>query len=249
MINFFRKIRRKLANENQFVKYSRYAIGEIVLVVVGILIALQINNWNLERKEKIHERKILLELRKTLESNQQKMVQDSLRRIGLNKSSDIIISALKNKEKHSDTLNIHFQYARIPGTNLSLSFAGYEGLKNAGFNIISSDTVRNRIVNLFEFLHKNLFEIMEYFESFQPSRQVLIDNLFIYDDKKFDISNPEAVPIIPHDYQALLNDTVYLTMIKSVKVQRNVIGVNVYDNLKFTRRLLILINEELENRK
>mgnify|MGYP001828343958 FL=1 len=46
MINFFRKIRKQLADDNQFFKYSRYAIGEIVLVVVGILIALQINNWN-----------------------------------------------------------------------------------------------------------------------------------------------------------------------------------------------------------
>jgi hypothetical protein len=55
MINFFRKIRRKLANDNQFLKYSRYAIGEIVLVVVGILIALQINNWKIERFEEKEE--------------------------------------------------------------------------------------------------------------------------------------------------------------------------------------------------
>jgi hypothetical protein len=46
MIPFFRKLRKKLADDNHFLKYSRYAIGEIVLVVVGILIALQINNWH-----------------------------------------------------------------------------------------------------------------------------------------------------------------------------------------------------------
>ncbi len=46
MINFFRKIRKKLADDNKPLKYARYAIGEIVLVVIGILIALQINNWN-----------------------------------------------------------------------------------------------------------------------------------------------------------------------------------------------------------
>ena len=51
MIPFFRKIRKQLADDNQFLKYSRYAIGEIVLVVIGILIALQVNNWNEERKE------------------------------------------------------------------------------------------------------------------------------------------------------------------------------------------------------
>jgi len=50
MIKFFRNIRQKLAAENKFIAYSRYAIGEIILVVIGILIALQVNNWNQERK-------------------------------------------------------------------------------------------------------------------------------------------------------------------------------------------------------
>ena len=50
MIKFFRKIRQKLLTENKFSKYLLYAIGEIVLVVIGILIALQINNWNELRK-------------------------------------------------------------------------------------------------------------------------------------------------------------------------------------------------------
>ncbi|MFX0556562.1 DUF6090 family protein [Maribacter sp. CXY002] len=53
MIKFFRRIRQKLLSENKFSKYLAYAIGEIVLVVIGILIALQINNWNEERKENI----------------------------------------------------------------------------------------------------------------------------------------------------------------------------------------------------
>lgn len=55
MIRFFRQIRRQLLSENKFTRYLVYAIGEIVLVVIGILIALQINNWNngriLERSE------------------------------------------------------------------------------------------------------------------------------------------------------------------------------------------------------
>ena len=50
MIKFFRKIRHKLLSENRVSKYILYAIGEIVLVVVGILIALQINNWNENKK-------------------------------------------------------------------------------------------------------------------------------------------------------------------------------------------------------
>ena len=50
MIKFFRSIRKALLAENKFSKYLIYAIGEIVLVVIGILIALQINNWNENRK-------------------------------------------------------------------------------------------------------------------------------------------------------------------------------------------------------
>ena len=55
MINFFRKIRKKLLSENKFSKYILYAIGEIFLVVIGILIALQINTQNELRKLKIKE--------------------------------------------------------------------------------------------------------------------------------------------------------------------------------------------------
>ena len=52
MIKFFRRIRYDLMNQNKTTKYFKYAIGEIILVVIGILIALQINNWNEGRKNK-----------------------------------------------------------------------------------------------------------------------------------------------------------------------------------------------------
>jgi len=55
MISFFRKIRQNLLSEGKTTKYFKYAIGEIVLVVIGILIALQINNWNEDRKSTIKE--------------------------------------------------------------------------------------------------------------------------------------------------------------------------------------------------
>jgi hypothetical protein len=63
MIKFFRNIRQKLAAENKVAGYLRYAIGEIILVVIGILIALQINNWNEERKSKNEETVIINNLR------------------------------------------------------------------------------------------------------------------------------------------------------------------------------------------
>jgi len=51
MIKFFRNIRKSLISEGKTTKYMKYAIGEIILVVIGILIALQVNNWNEERKD------------------------------------------------------------------------------------------------------------------------------------------------------------------------------------------------------
>lgn len=69
MIKFFRKIREKLLTENKFRKYLLYAIGEIVLVVIGILIALQINNLNQERIVKEQNHVILQNLNKEFSEN------------------------------------------------------------------------------------------------------------------------------------------------------------------------------------
>jgi type II secretory pathway pseudopilin PulG len=69
MIGFFRRIRKKLADDNQVIKYSRYAFGEIVLVMVGILLALQVNNWNEYRKDRIQEQEVLEQLKEEYESN------------------------------------------------------------------------------------------------------------------------------------------------------------------------------------
>ena len=55
MLNFFRKIRYNLIESGKSTRYFKYAIGEIILVVIGILIALSINNWNEERKIKNEE--------------------------------------------------------------------------------------------------------------------------------------------------------------------------------------------------
>ncbi|MGB5395146.1 MAG: DUF6090 family protein, partial [Lutimonas sp.] len=60
MISFFRKIRQNLLSQRNTSKYLKYALGEIILVVLGILIALQVNNWNELRKQG-HEEIIIKE--------------------------------------------------------------------------------------------------------------------------------------------------------------------------------------------
>ncbi len=66
MIKFIRKIRQKALTDNRFGKYFTYAIGEIVLVVIGILIALQINNWKEEKRQEVSEKEFFDGLTKDL---------------------------------------------------------------------------------------------------------------------------------------------------------------------------------------
>jgi len=63
MIKFFRKIRHRLLTENKFSKYLIYAFGEIILVMIGILLALQVNSWNQKRLDSLEEKKILSSLK------------------------------------------------------------------------------------------------------------------------------------------------------------------------------------------
>jgi uncharacterized protein DUF6090 len=69
MINFFRKIRKQYADDNRPIKYLRYAIGEVVLVVIGILIALSINTWNEKRKERNKELIYLANIKEDIKLN------------------------------------------------------------------------------------------------------------------------------------------------------------------------------------
>ena len=69
MINFFRNIREKLLSNGKTGKYLKYAIGEIVLVMVGILLALQVNNWNENRKEQNKVTSFLTKMREEIKSD------------------------------------------------------------------------------------------------------------------------------------------------------------------------------------
>jgi len=68
MIKLFRNIRKNLLKEGKTANYLKYAIGEIVLVVIGILLALQINNWNENRKLQKEELKLLHDIKANLKA-------------------------------------------------------------------------------------------------------------------------------------------------------------------------------------
>ena len=104
MIKFFRKIRQRLLSENKFSKYLIYATGEIVLVVIGILIALQINNWNEQRKERKLEVQIYTELKSDLLQTRNDINEAISKHKEIFKSSQIEKSKnFKKRQKHQNT--------------------------------------------------------------------------------------------------------------------------------------------------
>lgn len=151
MIKFFRHIRYKLMNENKTGRYFKYAIGEIVLVVIGILIALQINNWNEQKKLKAQEAEALKEIISDLNSNINKFNEtlNSENRYGninntLN-SLHIIIDHLKSNKVYHDSLDIHFGRMTFSLNTINYKTSGYESLSSIGVDLIKNTKLRSEI--------------------------------------------------------------------------------------------------------
>jgi hypothetical protein len=101
MIPFFRKIRKKMADDNRPLKYMRYAIGEIVLVVIGILIALSINNWNEKIKFNNKTQVMLSNLLQELDQNSS--------RLKFMKENSTRLWSMEKVTKHFDSLLVMFR--------------------------------------------------------------------------------------------------------------------------------------------
>jgi hypothetical protein len=113
MIALFRKIRQKLVESGSFSRYILYATGEIMLVMIGILLALQVNNWNETRKRLNQEEYLTLELKKELEDNLVLINEDiESNRTGLNGTLEFLRllqeRGLENKKQKADSLIVYF---------------------------------------------------------------------------------------------------------------------------------------------
>jgi hypothetical protein len=227
-------MRRSLIGTGATRKYLLYAVGEIMLVMIGILLALQVNNWNENQKKRILEKKVLTELNETLKENVKHLIGLQNGSEVLNNSSEIIISAIETYQNYHDSLNFHFQWARVVGVTPILSKGGYENFKNVGFEIIKSDSLRKEIISLFEVGYPSLIEFEKYFDSFHPDRQKYIDQHFYYSDEK-------PVTLIPFDYDNLMDNNYFLAMMKSIKVHRKVIITAIVRQFERTQKLVSLV--------
>ena len=142
MINFFRKTRKKMADDNKPMKYMRYAIGEIVLVVIGILIALSINNWNEKRKLKIEEIKLLKEMKSALISDKEDIISCIDEHSSSARSCSILLEHFSNKLPYNDSLDFHFANS-LNTTRFTHTSSPYETLKIKGPDLIENDSLSN----------------------------------------------------------------------------------------------------------
>ena len=147
------------------VKYLRYAVGEIVLVVIGILIALQVNNWNEYRKEKVEEKKILLSLHNEISNNLESLqvvIEEKNKIINVNQY--IINNTGKNGEwKSMKPLDSLMNYISLSGW----IFVPQNGVLNEIINsgkllLIENDLIKNEIASLPQLLSLMIEEDRQY---------------------------------------------------------------------------------------
>ena len=149
MIKFFRRLRQELIVHNNFSKYLLYAIGEIVLVVIGILIALQINNWNEEQKLKTIELKLLEELYTTIEGDLELNAENIRNNESAIYSAQMLMDNFEKEGPYHDSLNFHFANALNRYIVLTRNNA-YENIKDYGLDFISNDSTSLEISWMYE---------------------------------------------------------------------------------------------------
>ncbi|WP_104736290.1 DUF6090 family protein [Hanstruepera ponticola] len=147
MIKFFRKIRQDLLSEGKTGKYLKYAIGEIVLVVIGILIALQINNWNESRKESNYEQKFLNELKSDFLYNKEELSSNIKQASDLANNGDSIIAILSLTKKDVDLIKVFNHTKKLHGySTFDPSNGALNNLMSSGnLNIIKNDSLRMQL--------------------------------------------------------------------------------------------------------
>ncbi|WP_243472116.1 DUF6090 family protein [Winogradskyella sp. MH6] len=186
MIKFFRKIRQNLLSENppagragKFSKYLLYAVGEIVLVVIGILIALQINNKNQERINRDYELTMLREIKDALEKDISNM-EGGLKTIEDLKQSVIKLTTVRNEPTYPyDSLVYHFTKVRRGGIALVINYSPYESIKSTGLDKISNSQLRNSITNLYEVKMKGVeFWVNEFIRRQLYKKNDLVSTIF-----------------------------------------------------------------------
>lgn len=194
MIRFFRNIRQNLLKGGKTLNYFKYAIGEIVLVMVGILLALQVNNWNQNRINKHNEKLILKELHKEFISN--KIQLDTV--LFYNQRSFQSVKYVRSKlpinmeEINLDSLAYHLNYM-----GYTYTFNPSEGVTNAlmnssTFNLISNDELRNLLIRWDDVVSDYQEEEINAYNNYINHLKPFEKKYFYWDNQKKWLSEPRV---------------------------------------------------------
>ncbi len=239
MIKFFRKIRHQLLSENKFSKYLFYAIGEIILVVIGILLALQINNWNEQRKGKAVEKEILIQFKEDLKGDIESIERVEYWIQKVIASSKIVVTHLKGKRAWDDSLAIHFDLWN-DFDQLSLNSVAISNLRSRGVELITNQSLRNQIINLYD---QTYFYI-------QKSNDFFREDHIHMSYKKF-LEHIEPIKwreaAIPSDYQKLLDDKEFINHVQWIRNAAEYDSEYHVSTINEIQEVIKEIDEELKN--
>lgn len=225
MLKFFQNIRKSLIDTGNTRKYILYAIGEIFLVVIGILIALQINNWNEERKLRATEVSILKEISIDIAQNiaqLESMVEaDDL----LIQQGDNLVAIMKDPNSvYHDSLRSVFGRINSYGP-FEMVNGAYENLKQKGLDIIQNDTLKDKLRFLFE---QTFPSIEKTGNSFREKVYFQSSDVFI----KYFETERNIFLKIPNDFNKLKKNQEYLNMLTYVLASRRIARGNFGFRLK-----------------
>jgi hypothetical protein len=164
MLRFFRLIRQRLLTENRFRKYLLYAVGEILLVVIGILIALQINNWNEERKLVERETMLLTNIREDILLDTLDISFNLQYHRKFYREEQKLLEYLQGNLNSINDINMTDALGITLWTALHRST--FENLQNNEVGLIQNNSLRKNIARFYDFYYNALSKMHNEFKSF-----------------------------------------------------------------------------------
>lgn len=222
------------------VKYFKYAIGEIILVVIGILIALQINNWNENRKLHVEELNLLIEVKSNLEVTLNNFRDDTLFNaqniFQLRKIEHYIAKDLPYNTELDSAFGLFGQWkSPYPITT------AYTTLKTKGLDLISNTTLRNKIVNMYE------FEFVVLSNDYDKGEWGNLNNFNIFLNKHIRSVN-SMQSARPNDFENLKNHVEFSNILSKIIFQRE-FGLKCYKTIMISIADLIdSLDKEINSR-
>jgi hypothetical protein len=228
--------------KNKTGKYLKYAIGEIVLVVIGILIALSINNWNEERKSIQKGREILVDVRENIVFNTiifQKDIETTRKVVN---SIDIILNNITVTKIYNDSLGRHLRFASYWEFSRWKS-SGYEALVSRGVDIIQSKELQESIIDLYEISYTEIAENTRLTEGNWHTMLPYWLEL-IYRDSG-DFNGVDQHNAKPFDYQEIVESKMFRSFLTFNRSQR-LVDIQLRNSaIKKNKELIELIDKDL----